>query len=228
MGLEGNFVRTDRFGQEFQNAVPKTRAQRRAAKDKESLEKDRLRNRFGGADARCTRTQDFPGPGHSHTTMDPRAQGFITEANRFITGGFEICAENKQMRDHEVNHRHSLDDQRREINVARDENRWKKIDELARKEEERWERYRKDGGKARRNKGSVPFHLIRLGYNDTYDGDVQRVNDQKLKRRAALRALHLQHRQNASGYNPVTGAPMHAWQPQENAEFPEKRWSHPA
>jgi hypothetical protein len=228
MGLESNFVTTDRGAEGFQNVVPKTRAQRRAVRDKESLEKNRLRGRFGGTYARATRTQDFPGAGHTHTTMDPRAQGFITEANRFITGGFEIAHEASSIRDKEINHRHSLHEQRREANAARDEQRWQRLDKLAADDDDRWERYRADGGKARRNKGSVPFDVIKLGYNNTYDGDCLRVNDQNMKRRSALRALHLQHRQNASGYNPVTGAAMLAWQPKSEQNFNPQRTTFPA
>jgi hypothetical protein len=160
--------------------------------------------------------------------MDPKAQGFITEANRFITGGFEIAAESNQIREREINHRHSLHEQRRETNAAREEQRWQTLDKLAAEDDDRWERYRADGGKALRNKGSVPFDVIKLGYNNTYDGDCLRVNDQNMKRRAALRALHLQHRQNASGYNPVTGAPMLAWQPAKGQNFNPERTSFPA
>jgi hypothetical protein len=173
--------------------------------DKESLEKDRLKNRFGGKDGRATRTQDFSDTNHTHTTMHPEAQGYCPEAQRFICGGFDIAGEEKGMREKGMVHRHFQDSRRREASAVREENRWSQIDRAAKEDEERWHRYREHGGKAQRNKSSVPFHPITLKYNDGKDGTRLKQHDQVVKYRAGLRAQNLHRRNNAAGFNPVTG-----------------------
>ena len=86
------------------NIAPRTRSQRRAVMDKESLEKDRLKRRFGGKDGRATRNQDFSDSNHTHTTMHPEAQGYCPEAQRFICGGFDVAGEEKQLREKRIVH----------------------------------------------------------------------------------------------------------------------------
>jgi hypothetical protein len=137
--------------------------------------------------------------------MIPQAQGFIPEAERFICGGFDIAREEKERRIGSYDHRNVVNEKRREASAVRDEGRWQKIDDKARKEEDMWSRYREHGGKARRNKSSVPFNPVNLGYNQGRDGENLRKNDLELRHRDAMRADYLRQRGNAAGYNPITG-----------------------
>jgi len=195
----------------FKNIAPRTRSQRRAIQDKESLEKDRLKHRFGGKDSKATRAQDFSDSSHTHTTMHPQAQGYCPDAQRFICGGFDVAGEEKVRREQHVVHQHHVDERRREATAVREETRWASIDQQAKEEEEKWIKFREHGGKAQRNKSSVPFHPITLKYNDGQDGDRLRQHDQVIHYRAGLRAQNLHKRNNAAGFNPITGqdyAPM--------------------
>ena len=115
--------------------------------DKESLEKDRLKRRYGGKDGRATRNQDFSDANHTHTTMHPQAQGYCPEAKRFICGGFDVAGEEKQLRERNTIHQHHQDERRREASAVREESRWATIDAHAKEDEERWTRYREHGGK---------------------------------------------------------------------------------
>jgi hypothetical protein len=155
--------------------------------------------------------------------MIPQAQGFIPEAERFICGGFDIAREEKERRMGSFDHRNVQNEKRREESAVRDETRWQRIDEKARKEEDMWSRYREHGGKARRNKSSVPFNPVHLGYNDGKDGEMLRKNDLQLRHRDAMRADYLRERGNAAGYNPITGEENNALKHPPSQRFGTER-----
>ena len=200
-GVDGYDAKT-----EFNCVQPRSRAARRAVADKESLEKDRLKNRFGGRLSKDTRTQDFTDMHHTHTAAPVGAAGYMPNSNRFICGGFDIAEEEKLQRTGAVERRFQTLEHRRDVNADREEIRWEKIDTKAVADKEKWDRYRDHGGKARRNKKSVPFDLVSLSYEKTGDGDRLRANDNVVRYRAAQRAENLQGRSNSAGFNPVTGA----------------------
>ena len=190
----------------FKNVAPRTRQQRLAKMDKESLEKGRLQNRYGGAYAKQTRNQDFPGRHDSHTSCAPSGAGFLADSDRFTTGGSDIASEFKNEHDHAIMRSEAVRDNRRDAAVGREETRWARIEAHAQSEKEKWERYRADGSKAKRNAGSVPFDLVTLNYVPGQAGAQLRAHDQVVRYRSAARAQNLQHRMNSAGYNPVTGA----------------------
>ena len=190
----------------FKNVKPRTRAERLAKMDKESLEKGRLKSRFGGTYARETRNQDFPGKQDSHTSCAPGGAGYCASDERFICGGFDIATEFKHAHDRRIMRSEMNRDHRREATAQREETRWNRLQQQAEDEKAKWERYRQEGLKAKRNKGSTAFDLVTLDYCPGQAGEAQRGQDQVVRYRSALRAQHLHHRMNAAGYNPITGA----------------------
>jgi hypothetical protein len=83
------------------------------------------------------------------------------------------------------------------------------MDEKAKKDEERFLYLRDHTDKAKPNLSSVPYNPITLKYNDSRDGMLLKHADDSVKYRAAIRAQNLQGRMAASGFNPITGDPIH-------------------
>jgi len=177
----------------FKNVAPRTRHERRAVLDKESLEKSRLAERREGH-------QRFEA--HYKVTGDTEgAPGYITEADRFYTdtAGTEKMKRDEYLRAKEMNYVN-----RRNQATEREDRRWKHMEEQKQAEEERWNQLREDGSKARRNNSSVPYNPLTLRYNDGKDGERLRYADAEIKHRAALRAENL-HKHDSAGYNPING-----------------------
>merc|ERR1711924_315924 len=128
--------------------------------------------------------------------------GYLANSDRFTTGGFDIVSEFKNEHDARVMHSEMVRDNRRDAAALREETRWNRIEQQSAAEKEKWERYRADGGKARRNKGSVPFDLMTLQYKSGAEGQQLQHHDQIVRYRSAQRAQNLQRRMNSAGYNP--------------------------
>ena len=195
----------------FKNVAPRSRLQRLAKMDKESLEKGRLQNRYGGTYAKQTRNQDFPGRNESHTSCASSGAGYLPDSDRFTTGGFDIVSEFKNEHDGAVMRSEMVRDNRREASMLRDETRWSRLDAQSQAEKEKWTRERAEGTKAKRNAGSVPFDLVTLNYVPGAAGQQLQAHDQVVRYRSAARAQNLQNRMNSAGYNPVTGADQAAF-----------------
>jgi len=177
----------------FKNVAPRTRYERRAVLDKESLEKSRLAERREGH-------QRFQAD-YKVTGDTEGAPGFITEADRFYT---DTAGMEKMKRDVDLQSKQQNYMNKRSQATDREDKRWRQIEESKKVDEERWDQLREDGSKARRNNSSVPYNPLTLHYNDGKDGDRLRWQDDDIKYRAALRADNL-NKHDTAGYNPING-----------------------
>eukprot|EP00960_Hanusia_phi_P058933 764022-Hanusia_phi.AAC.3 len=158
-----------------------------------------------------------PGPLTENT---PGSLGYASRAERFQT---DAAAELKKSRDAVVNAREELLSSKREKNLIREENRWRRVDEVGVTVEfnvklekqanlangaKVWEREllhdvteRRQGSQ---NHSSIAYDPITLEYHVTPAGQKQKYEDDLTRFRAGVRTEKL-HRQNSgSGYNPIT------------------------
>jgi hypothetical protein len=181
----------------FHNVVPRTRADRRAAVNKESWEKERLQQRKEG----FIRV-DPSLSGKAMTEYAPSSQGYMSDADRFHT---DVAGEEKNRRDEVLTRQRMVEDRRRMDNAQREEQRWRTMDHQHQREIEKVERDRQEGTKSLRNKSSVPFDPVTLGYNNSAAGEHLRQKDIDIKQRANARAKNLHFHVNRNGVNPITG-----------------------
>lgn len=185
----------------FNNIPARSRMQREAQRDKELLEKDRLRQRREGF------VRADPQPAGALLAYDTRAQGFLGDADRFHS---DTAGEARALRE-ERNARTKLQQaRRRQEGTHRELARWEAMDAADAREEQRWQELRASGSKARRNLSGEPFNPVTLRYNDGRDGERLRAADERVKSRALLRAENLQRHNAREGVNPITGAPLRA------------------
>lgn len=184
----------------FHNINPRSRAERRAVCDKESWEKERLKQRKEG----FVRI-DPNVSGHAMTEYDTRAQGFCSDADRFHT---DTAGEQKRHRDQELLRQRLMADRKRTDNMQREEQRWNKIETELEQDTAKWNEHRENGKKAFRNKGSEPYNLLTLTYNQDAAGSALRQSDDHIKYRATMRAQNMRNNNCRSGINPITGEPL--------------------
>ena len=177
----------------FFNFEPRKREVRRAQMDKETLEKQRLKNRTGGYhtydEFQCVVGNDRGTPGYQ------------TEAQRFDT---DFAGEEKKRREQVLERKHLIYDKRREINIRREEDRFQREAEKREKELERWKAMQENHTFGKKNLGSTPYNQITLKYNSGKDGQALMHDDAMVKWRAAHRARRLQEKMGG-GRNPITG-----------------------
>lgn len=169
----------------FRNIKPMTREERRATKDKVALEKGRLMKRSGPA-ARMYR-ENCPGP-NGMTCPDANAAGYLADADRFHS---DVSGEEMQRRQAKYDRTQQIYENRRQENAIKEEERWKKMEEMKDAEEKYWEQQRELGTKSQKNSSGVPYHMLTLQYNDGSDGERLRHNDDLVRYRAALRAQNM-------------------------------------
>lgn len=163
--------------------------------DKETLEKQRLKNRTGGY-----HTYDEFQRVVGHDSGTP---GYQTEAQRFDT---DSAAEEQRMRMQKLSRHNLIIEKRREENMERDEARLKRAEEKRLAEVEKWKRLQEDHTFGKKNLGSTPYNQITLEYNDGDGGKMLHYEDSLVKWRAAHRARRLQEKMNgATNSNPITG-----------------------
>ncbi|KDO21736.1 hypothetical protein SPRG_13152 [Saprolegnia parasitica CBS 223.65] len=184
----------------FKNISARTRDERKAVRDKETLEKDRLKARKEGFIRVDTSIS-----GSAMTVQAPGSQGFMSDADRFHT---DVAGEEKVLRESRHAKHQLVYDHKRRDNQLREDQRWKTMDAKAAEEKQRWDRLRDDGGKARRNKASCDYNLVTLKYNDGKDGERLMKADNEIRHRATVRAANLQFQNSRAGINPITGDPI--------------------
>jgi len=163
-----------------------------------ALEKERLKARKEG----FGRYHD-PGPLTENT---PGSLGYASRAERFQT---DAAAELKKSRDAVVNAREELLSSKREKNLIREENRWRRVDEEFNVKLEKQANLA-NGAKGSQNHSSIAYDPITLEYHVTPAGQKQKYEDDLTRFRAGVRTEKL-HRQNSgSGYNPITGEDLRA------------------
>ncbi|CAK4441610.1 unnamed protein product [Aphanomyces euteiches] len=184
----------------FKNIQARTRDERKAVRDKETWEKDRLRARKEGFVRIDTSIS-----GSAMTVQAAGSQGYMSDADRFHT---DVAGEEKVLRESRIARHQMTYDTRRRSNQLREEHRWQAMDAKAAEDKARWDHLRQDGGKARRNKSSCEFNPITLKYNDGKDGERLRQADSEIRHGASLRAANLQYNSSRAGINPITGDPV--------------------
>ena len=184
----------------FKNITARTRDERKAVKDKETWEKDRLRARKEG----FIRV-DTSIAGSAMTEQVHGSQGHMSDADRFHTdtAGEEKMARENRNAKHQIVH-----EMKRRDNQQREVQRWKTMEIKDVEEKQKWDRLREDGRKALRNKSSCDFNPITLKYNDGKDGQRLIKADNEIRHRASLRAQNLQNHNSRAGINPITGDPI--------------------
>lgn len=178
----------------FFNLDPRTRAYRKSQMDKEGIEKQRLKARKGG----FHKYTEF----NAVTESEPGEPGFSSEAMRFDT---DTVGEEQRRRQQALASYNSLIQARSNKSVAREERRFKQMEETKRLEEEKYTRYRADPLMGKKNMSGVPYHPVTLQYNDGDDGRRMAYEDAKIRFRALRRARHMDDKSRSVNYNVVSG-----------------------
>lgn len=100
-------------------------------------------------------------------------------------------------------------ERKREANHQRETARWHKVDLEGQWEDEHLAEL-KEGPVPTRNKSSVRYNFITLQYEDSYEGEALKYQDDIVKRNAALRAGKINHMRMAetrTDYDVITGLP---------------------
>jgi hypothetical protein len=179
---------------EFRNVAPRSRQDRRNSMDKETLEKSRLAQRREG----YHHYEDLG----MVTVPTPDAVGYIDETERFQK---DFAHHERDRRQMVYRQQERLISHKKEQATAKEEERWGKIEDQFLEEEALYEKYRKDGKKAKRNAQSVPYNPITLGYHNSLGGEQLRNQDEHIRYRAATRAANLLERMSFTPYDPITG-----------------------
>lgn len=147
----------------FYNVPPRSRAERKTTTDRDAVEKSRLRERKGAH-------YQYSDPG-GLVAPDDTSTHFMGSKERF-----KLDAATEVRLDKEDKLRRKATEllRRREENVARDEERWQKMEAAASAAEARVAFLQADGGKAQRNRSGMPFDPVTLAYHSSREGEVLR------------------------------------------------------
>jgi len=164
-------------------------------KYKESLEKERLRNRSGG----FHRYENVPNP--IDVTKD--CPSYIGGRDR-MTSGARIAEAMLKERMIVLQVRDERTERRRARSYCREDARWRAIDANERAIEDRDERLRADPMIGRKNVKGVPCDPVNHVYDMTPQGKQLEHHDNMIRYRGEIRKAHLAVRQHL-GFNPITG-----------------------
>lgn len=165
--------------------------------DKESIEKQRLRERreeYFHFEEPLSRAQGGVG------AAGPGTVGWIPEADRFQTDSAFAEKMNQQA---EQQKQEQFWDARRDAGVRREEQRWDKME----KQEQAQMAIDANCAESRskKNAGSIPYDMLTLKYHDTAEGGALLESDQHAKERQVARSHCMYDNANRTGYNPLTG-----------------------
>lgn len=93
---------------------------------------------------------------------------YLPDAQRFVR---DFAAEERERNAAVVSRKHAELERRRRADAEREAARWASMDAADAAEAARLAALRSDGGKARKNKGALPFDIVRMAYHGTADGD---------------------------------------------------------
>eukprot|EP00658_Telonema_sp_P-2_P063650 TRINITY_DN5240_c0_g1_i16.p1 TRINITY_DN5240_c0_g1~~TRINITY_DN5240_c0_g1_i16.p1 ORF type:complete len:242 (-),score=84.25 TRINITY_DN5240_c0_g1_i16:192-872(-) len=181
----------------FRNCAPVGREERKAANDKESIEKQRLRDR---REEFFAFEEPVPRAEGGVSASVPGSVGWIPESDRFNTDSAYM------LRAHQEGERQVTEDfydARREATVRREEERWERMETEESKNAEIDANCAES--RSRKNAGSAPFDLLTLQYHDTPAGENLASLDQGARERQFARSSQMYDNANRSGFNPVTG-----------------------
>ncbi|KAF4666696.1 hypothetical protein FOZ61_009380 [Perkinsus olseni] len=176
--------------------IPRSRAERQLMKDRDAVEKQRLRNRTGG----YHRYEPF-------NNVTGVAEGCPADAGpveRFVTTS--DLGQDLNRAEHEafVRRRAECAESLRKERFDREAERWSAIEKNEQEEKERQQRLQADPILGRKNTSGQAYDIVGLGYHDTEEGRRLKYHDELIKWRGKLRANHLAAR-NHLGFNPITG-----------------------
>lgn len=174
---------------------PRSRSARVALKGKESLEKERLRNRSGA----YFRYEDLRNP----IDHAPGCPAHIHPKTRMTAG--PRCEEvNFEERQQKVLHRDEVTEVRRARNYDREESRWRAISCQDQGANERVNRMQSDPMIGRKNVAGQPFNIVNGEYERTPAGAQLEHHDNMIRYRGRVREASLAMR-NHLGFNPIIG-----------------------
>lgn len=186
----------------FRSIVPKTRKQRKEAKDKVALEKSRLDSRVG-FEARMHQA-NAPATTAGLTQFVKGGAGWMSNSDRFHT---DTAGEEKLERNEKYKKQMEAIDYRRNKAINREEERWKQYDADIKKEEQRQLDMRESGIKSKKNKSAVAYDITTTQYHQSTNGVQQKYDDDMVRYRAKVRTHVLSKQADTRvDYNILTGA----------------------
>merc|ERR1711865_403094 len=188
----------------FKNVRPIGREERKAANDKESIEKQRLRER---REEYCQYEEPLARNLGGVSAANPGTVGWVPEAERFNSDSAGLLKVNQAA---ERQAQENFYDARRDSNVRREETRWESMEDQERRNAEIEAECAES--RSRKNAGSAPFDMLTLQYHDTEAGEQLAAADQGARDRAVGRQHAMYDNANRSGFNPLTGGdnPYHS------------------
>lgn len=174
---------------EVRNIQPKTRQQREQTRDE--LEKARLKQRTGG----FTRYVDA-----DEVLVQPAdSLAYATDADRFNR---DTVAMEKKRRDEAITRKELKYYNRRLLNAAREEERWKAAEEECEQDEDAIRAANEKGLSWKRNAPSLPYNLISMKYHESAGGERLRFEDDKTRVRSSPLAPRRPCRPTSTHYSP--------------------------
>lgn len=168
---------------------------RRFAKDRETIEKSRLRERTGSY-------HRYEDPGVL-TAVDPRCPSSLPSKEAFIVTE-DVARLEHEDRQYQQAVKEEMNERRRAEKFIRDSERWAFLEGKAEAEKARSERLQEDPLAGRKNQSGHPFNIVTLQYEDNKDGASLAYMDKLHKYKAELRSTYLAV-QGHLGFNPITG-----------------------
>lgn len=180
---------------EYHNIKPRTRAEREGMRDREAIERMRLKERSGG----FHQYEEYPGISRpvANSSM------FLPESERFDT---DFAAEDKRRREIEYQSRQQNLNRRRDEVVGREVNRWESMENEEKKYQEFLNQKQSKWQEGQKNNLSAAYNPITLEYDTTEQGSRLKGQDDQIKYRAGMRMFNLDSKMN-SEFNVVTGEP---------------------
>merc|ERR1712065_58707 len=187
----------------FRSIIPKSRAERRAAKDKVLIEKGRI-NQRGGWEAKMQR-ENQPATSAGLTSCPEDAAGYISNMDRFHS---DTAGEEYELRQEKLRKEKDAIAFRKNKMEEREDLRWEREDKIKRDEEEYWERERAKGIKSKKNESAVAYDITTMVYKQDITGARQKYFDDMVKYRAKVRTHNLAAISDTRvNYNIISGEP---------------------
>mmetsp|Transcript_33364 Transcript_33364/g.33990 ORF Transcript_33364/g.33990 Transcript_33364/m.33990 type:complete len:228 (-) Transcript_33364:155-838(-) len=201
----------------FKNIRARTRRERTNLKDRVALEKQRLTERVGySARLNQANTHDSSS---GLTTCPENGAGYLSNADRFHS---DTSGEEYLQRQEKVARKQRALEFRKNQGITREEDRWNRIDQLKKAEEERVQKLREAGIKAKKNESGVAYNITNLQYMENDSGKVQQYSDDLVRYRAKVRTQNLVTKGDTRvGYNIISGTGRDPMTPPEQVNPPE-------
>ena len=166
--------------------IPKSRAERRAAKDKVLIEKGRI-NKRGGWEAKMQRDNQ-PATSAGLTSCPEDAAGYISNMDRFHS---DTAGEEYDLRQERLRREKEAIAYRKNKTEEREDLRWEREDKIKRLEEEYWANERAKGIKSKKNESAVAYDITTMAYKQDITGARQKYFDDMVRYRAKVRTHNL-------------------------------------